>query len=173
MPRALGPERAHFGGEDGLITKKFRGKTTYSWACTYCGFEIGGRTFAARKARIHLSGNTELRDGSISQICTEAPEKVKQQFTEIEIAKRKQKEEVLASRKRAAELMAASPELIRERPPSKKQSTLRFRRLGFLKSNEVDDAWTKCFCALDIPPHKIDSYFFKQALEATKKCPAK
>lgn len=176
MPRSLGPERAHFGGEDGLITKQFRGKTTYSWACNFCGFELGGQTLPNRKARIHLSGNPELRDGTISQVCPKAPDKIKKQFTDIELQKRKDKVEEAVSRKRAAELMAASPEYVakKKRPlSSKKQSTLGFTRLGSLKANEVDDAWTRCFCALDMAPHKIESSFFKAALEATKNSPSK
>ena len=174
--RRLGPERAHFGGEDGLITRIQRGKPTYSWACNFCNFEIGGQCFPNHKARIHLSGNTELRDGTISTICAMAPEKVKKQFTQLVIEKKKQKEANNASRKRAAELMSASPELVavpqkKNRP--KRQSTLQFSSAGSLKCNEVDDAWTRCFVALDIAPHKVDSPFFRAALEATKRCPNK
>ena len=90
--------------------------------------------------------------------------------------KKKQKEANNASRKRAAELMEASPELVavsqkKNRP--KRQSTLQFSSAGSLKCNEVDDAWTRCFVALDIAPHKVDSPFFRAALEATKRCPNK
>ena len=178
MGRTVGPERAHFGGADGLITKQRAGKTTYSWACDFCGFEIGGRVFPNRKARIHLSGDTSLRDGTISQLCRAAPEEIKQQFTAIEKGKREAKEKQVESKKRAAELMAASPEFVESSRGGKskrarKQTTLNFPAAGLLKSNEVDDAWAKCFFVLDIAPNKIESPFFKSALEATKKCPRK
>lgn len=173
MGRTLGPERAHFGGEDGLIIRVIRGKTAYSWACAFCKFEIGGQCFPNRKARIHLSGNSELRDGTISQLCTKAPDVIKKQFSAIEIAKRKKKDQENATRKRAAELMDASPEFVQQKPKTKRQSKLGFNRLGSLKANEVDDAWAKCFCALDIAPNKMESPFFKAALEATRKSPSK
>ena len=178
MSRKVGPERAHFGGEDGLIIKIKGGKPAYSWACNFCNFEIGGQCFPNRKARIHLTGNNEMRDGSISTVCSEAPEKIKKQFTKIVLAKRAAKEQAGASRKRAAELMAASPEFVATAGPQKKnrwktQTTLPFTSAGKLKCNEVDDAWTKCFVALDIAPNKVDSPFFKAALEATKRAPAK
>ena len=173
MGRTLGPERAHFGGEDGLIIRKKRGKISYSWACAFCKFEIGGQCFPNRKARIHLSGNSELRDGSISQLCSKAPDVIKKQFSAIEIAKRKQKDQDNATHKRAAELMEASPEFVKQKPKAKRQTKLGFCQLGSLKSNEVDDAWAKCFCVLDIAPNKVDSPFFKAALEATKKSPRK
>ena len=44
MPREPGPERAHFGGEDGLITEiTTGGRRKYFWRCMYCSFIIGGK----------------------------------------------------------------------------------------------------------------------------------
>ena len=139
MPKNVGPERAHFGGEFGLITETRQdGSAKYFWRCVHCNFCIGGKIFANVKARIHLSGDPKLRSGIISQVCTRAPEEVQKKFKAICAKKAEQKERRLAVRKRARELVeaqfSASPA---------KQSKLylgRQPRENLLDDDEVDQA---------------------------------
>ena len=66
MPREVGPEKRHFGGEDGLITETTGGPTRHFWRCVFCNWEMGGENFQNNKARIHLSGDHNLRNGLVS-----------------------------------------------------------------------------------------------------------
>ena len=96
MVRIIGPERDHFGGEDGLCTEICNGKCSYYWKCMYCNFQIGGKNFPNVKARIHLSGDPSLRNGMISTVCSNAPNEVnsKVQFRNLVCTKnRLEKEE--------------------------------------------------------------------------------
>ena len=111
MPRKVGPERSHFGGQSGLTTVIVNGQAKYFWTCMHCGFNLGGQAFQNRKARIHLSGNNSLRDGSISMVCSKAPAEVQKQFTELEIESREKIQRTAASRKRCSELLSGSPQL--------------------------------------------------------------
>ena len=107
MPRSLGPERAHFGGEGGLVTETSLGRTRYFWRCAYCNWEMGGKNFQNNKARIHLSGDPKLRNGLVSSVCTAAPDNIKQQFSAIERLKRDNKRRASAKRRRAKEILGA------------------------------------------------------------------
>ena len=89
MSREVGSERAHFGGQNGVICETSNGRERYSfWRCMHCDFQVGGRTFHNQKARIHLSGDKSLRNGLITTVCTGAPEEVKRQFAALEETKR-------------------------------------------------------------------------------------
>ena len=45
MSRQTGPERAHFGGESGLIREERNGVVSYYWKCMYCGWKVEGKSF--------------------------------------------------------------------------------------------------------------------------------
>ena len=92
MGREAGPERAYFGGKDGLVVEKSGGITKYYWRCNFCGFKLGGKHLQNRRARIHLSGDSSLRNGTISQLCTMAPDKIKKKFRDLEIKNRGEQE---------------------------------------------------------------------------------
>ena len=109
MPRGIGPERIHFGGEDGVVVQIKNGKTSYYWECMHCQWRMGGKVFQNAKARIHLSGDVRLRTGIINTVCKNAPKEVMEQFAKLERTKRKEKNLKLISRKRASELLHASP----------------------------------------------------------------
>ena len=73
MPKKAGPERAHFGGEKGLISDQRGDAITYYWKCMYCGWKVGGKCFQNKKARVHLSGDSSLKTGLIVDVCVKAP----------------------------------------------------------------------------------------------------
>ena len=163
--RTIGPERSHFGGENGVIMEIVGSKNRYFWRCIHCGFELGGKAFQNGKARIHLSGDPSLRNGSIAQLCDKAPSEVQQQFALLERKRRLQKEQRVATRKRAAELMGVStPSPVRSK---RVQRTLPFRSQS--TSDFVDLAWAKSFFGLDIPPAKISHPLFREAIKATQR----
>ena len=165
MPREVGPERAHFGGETGMITETQNGVVPHYWKCMYCGWKVGGASFQNQKARVHLSGDVKLKTGLIMDICEQAPLEVQEEFALLERQKRLEKSKKTASRKRAAELMNVSPAAIKKR---KKQSPLPFTK-NVLPNTEVDDAWALAFLGLDIAPYKIDNQLFRDAIAATMK----
>lgn len=141
MPRRVGPERAHFGGEDGLITELRNGKVTYSWKCDFCGWKMGGKQFANAKARIHLSGENSLRNGVITKVCSRAPAEIKEQFVLLERQKRLEKTQWTATRKRAAELMNSSPAVPQKR---NKQSIVTSQKWFCVKISSFWDAIKFC-----------------------------
>ena len=73
MSREIGPDRAHFGGEDGVVAQIKNGKTSYYWECMNCQWRMGGKVFQNAKSRIHLSGDVRLRTGIINTVCKNAP----------------------------------------------------------------------------------------------------
>jgi hypothetical protein len=167
MPKKLGPERAHFGGEFGLITEtREDGKTRYYWRCVHCNYHIGGKVFPNIKARIHLSGDPQLRSGIISVVCPKAPEEVQKKFRAIIAKKAEEKEQRIVKRKRARELSNANFS-----PSPAKQSKLylgRHARVNLLDDDQVDQAWGRAFFTLDIALNKVDQEFFREAIAATK-----
>ena len=163
MPRELGPERAHFGGSDGLITIDQKGKTSYVWKCIHCGWHLGGKNFQNMKARVHLSGDPSLRNGLINQVCTGAPAEIMEMFACLERCKRQEKEKKIATRKRQIELMAASPAPVKRA----KQSRLPFART--VPDSTVDEAWAMAFYGLDLAANKIAHPLFREAIESTKR----
>ena len=167
MPKKLGPERAHFGGEFGLITESRQdGSAKYYWRCVHCNFHIGGKIFANVKARIHLSGDPGLRSGIISQVCTRAPEEVQKKFRAIVARKAEQKAQRLSVRKRARELVEAQ---FSASPVKQYKLYLGRRpRETLLDEDEVDQAWGRAFFTLDIAHSKIDQDFFREAIAASK-----
>ena len=118
---------------------------------------------------MHLSGDTSLRNGLISQVCTKAPDDIKEQFADITKKKREEKERAQAKRKRMGELMRSNSW---GGSPSK-QSKLEIKTRSSLKDETVDDAWGKAFFGLDISPNKVDHALFKEAIEATKQAKIK
>lgn len=167
MSKKLGPERAHFGGEFGLITEtREDGRARYYWRCSHCNFHIGGKVFPNVKARIHLSGDPSLRSGIIANVCTKAPEEVQKKFRAIIAKKAEEKAQRLSQRKRARELSSANFS-----PSPAKQSKLylgRQPRANLLDDDEVDQAWGRAFFTLDIAQNKVDQDFFREAIAATK-----
>ena len=165
MPREVGPERAHFGGSGGLITLQQNDKVSYVWKCMHCGWHLGGKNFQNMKARVHLSGDASLRNGLINQVCDAAPPDVMEQFSLLERESRRVKKQKLESRKRAHELMKASP------TPKKKRS--RQGRLPFSRrvvpDSTVDEAWAMTFYGLDIAANKIVHPLFREAIDWTKR----
>ena len=163
MPRKSGPERAHFGGELGLVTETTsNGNTKHFWRCSHCNWQLGGKISPNSKARIHLSGDTSLRNGMISQVCTRAPEDVQKKFRQIIKEKEEQRQIKLAKRKRVEQLVQSNYE-----SPGK-QCKLQINRRNLLSEDQVDEAWGKAFFTLDIAPSKMDSAFFREAIQATK-----
>ena len=167
MPRKTGPERNHFGGEDGLCTEICSGKVRHYWKCMYCNWELGGQNFQNSKARIHLSGDPSLRNGLISNICTMAPDEVKKQFAELEHAKREEKHVRVQKRIRMGQLLDSRTTTTASASPAKQS------RLGFapdsLADDDVDDAWGEAFFGLDIACAKIENPLFREAIVATKR----
>ena len=171
MGREAGPERRWFGGKDGLVIEKTGGITKYFWRCSFCGFKLGGRSLQCRRARIHLSGEASLRNGTISQLCNAAPDHIKKQFRELEINKRATATLEEGQRKRARELLHASPQpnspanSAANKAKRSRQQTLPF--IQVTSKDQVDDAWGRCFFGLDIAPNKIEHDLFKEAIAAT------
>ena len=170
MGREAGPERAYFGGKDGLVVEKSGGITKYYWRCNFCGFKLGDKHLQNRRARIHLSGDSSLLNGTISQLCTMAPDAIKKQFTALELKNRGEQELLEAQRKRGRELMHASPSISspsgqHKNKRSRRQSTLPFEVVT--PKEQVDEAWGRCFFGLDIAPNKIEHDLFKEAIVAT------
>ena len=162
MPREIGPERDHFGGEDGLIVETTSGgRSKYYWRCVHCRYTIGGRVFPNARARIHLSGDKSLRNGLISQVCTQAPAEVKEKFVALVKKKQSERNAKLQKRKRVDELKRSNS----WSSPSK-QSKLGFRNA--MTNEDVDEAWGRAFFGLDIAPSKIDKDLFRVAIEATQ-----
>lgn len=164
MPREVGPERNHFGGEGGLVTVTHLGRTRYFWRCDYCNWQMGGKHFQNGKARIHLSGDASLRNGMISTVCHAAPDNVKKKFSDLERLKRQQKQKRFAKRQRANELLKKSSD---GTPPQKQSKLLGYRTK--VNAEEVDKAWGQAFFGLDIPAAKIDHELFREAIELTKR----
>ena len=170
MGREAGPERAYFGGQDGLVVEKSGGVTKYYWRCNFCGYKLGGKHLQNRRARIHLSGENSLRNGTISQLCTMAPDKIKKQFRDLEIKNRTENALQQAQRKRWRELFSASPSMrgntnAGQRKRSRRQSQLHFDMVT--PKEQVDEAWGRCFFGLDIAPNKIEDNLFKEAIVVT------
>lgn len=163
MPRSLGPERAHFGGEGGLVSETSLGRTRYFWRCAYCNWEMGGKNFQNNKARIHLSGDTNLRNGLVSRVCLTAPDHVKQQFSAIERLKRDNKRRASAKRRRAQELLGT---VKTESTTPTKQSRLLYKSYT---NEEVDRVWGEAFFGCDIPVHKVALPLFRNAIAATQR----
>ena len=162
MPREPGPERAHFGGEEGLITEiTAGGRRKYFWRCMHCSFIIGGKVFPNAKARIHLSGDKSLRNGIISQVCDKVSAEDAAKFVAIVKQKNSEREQIRQKRKRADELKRSSS----WSSPSK-QAKLGFRTR--LNDEDVDEAWGRAFFGLDIAPNKIDQDLFRIAMEASQ-----
>ena len=165
MPKKIGPERAHFGGELGLITEtRENGRPRYYWRCVHCNYHLGGKVFPNVRARIHLSGDTSLRSGVIAQVCTRAPEEVQKAFREIIATKKAEKAEKVARYKRVRELvntnLAASP--------AKQNRIYVHPPIEYLDDDEVDQAWGRAFFTLDIAQNKVEQDFFREAIAATK-----
>ena len=167
MPREAGPERAHFGGENGLITEIANGKPRYFWRCMHCNHEIGGKVFPNARARIHLSGDPDLRNGMVSQVCQQAPEEIKTQFALLHRTKLMAAENKAKKRKRAKELMRSKFASANGVNSPAKQQKLQFMP-KMLHDDDVDDAWGRAFFGLDIATHKVQNDLFKEAIECTK-----
>ena len=167
MPREPGPKRAHFGGQDGLISETRLGKTRFFWRCMHCSWEMGGKNFQNNKARIHLSGDPGLRNGLLSQVCTVAPNNVKAMFAGLEKSKRAAKERREQKRRRSEVLLAAQSHA--DTTPTK-QTKLRYRPK--LSNDYVDNAWAEAFFGLDVAARKIDNDLFRKAIAATQRAKA-
>ena len=164
MPREVGPEKRHFGGEDGLISETTGGHTRCFWRCAFCNWEMGGENFQNNKARIHLSGDHTLRNGLVSQVCNAAPDNIKQKFTALERLSRISKAKKKAKRQRAKELLGGNKK--------SKNSPTRQSKLGYrnkVSAEEVDLAWGEAFFGCDIPVAKIDHPLFREAIAMTKR----
>jgi len=165
MPREVGPERAHFGGEHGLITQTVNGKSKYFWRCTYCDCELGGKCFPNKKARIHLSGDSTLRNAIIAKVCPTAPDAIKKQFTALVLSKRAERSDAIQKRKRAIEVLNLSPV---KKLSKRSQSKLRLSPIK-MADTAVHDAWGLAFFALDIPANKISTPLFREAMVTTQR----
>ena len=169
MPKHIGPERAHFGGENGLITEITGSGTKYYWRCAFCSWELGGKCFANAKARIHLSGDPQLKNGQIANLCTKAPDDIKEQFAKLERKKRKEKHQREMTRKRGMELMNGDPSSpVNVKRRKSKQITLPFASSQTLSDREVDRAWGMACFGLDIAPNKLNDPLFRDAFHATQ-----
>ena len=169
MPKKLGPERAHFGGEHGLVTEIVGGGTKYYWRCQFCNWEMGGKCFGNAKARIHLSGDIKLKNGQVATVCDVAPDDIKEQFAALERAKRLEKQQRTSTRKRAIELMNADPSSpVNVKRAKSAQSRLPFSPRGTLSDLEVDDAWGMACFGLDLAPNKLNDPLFRDAFRASQ-----
>ena len=164
MPKKLGPERSHFGGEHGLITEINGGTAKYYWRCEFCNWQLGGKSFANAKARIHLSGDPQLKNGQVANLCTKAPDDIQEKFAKLERQKRLDRQQREITRKRGLELMQ-SPASKRRKS---KQITLPFKSSRTLPDREVDDAWGLACFGLDIPPNKLSDPLFRDAFFAAQ-----
>lgn len=136
------------------------GTCKYYWRCNYCNFVLGGKAFQNAKARIHLSGDSSLRNGTVAVVCPSAPTHVKKQFQLLVATKRAEIKDENARRKRKGELLKL--------PTTKKQSKLRVGEPA-MPDDMVDECWANAFFGLDIPSNKINSSLFKEAVAATKR----
>ena len=150
MSREIGPERTHFGGENGLVQETVRGVTKCYWRCSYCSFQMGGRCFQNMKTRIHLSGDVSLRNWCVGTVCPTAPDDVKKQFALLVQEKRLHNNINRAKRKWQQELMHATP-------PKKSGCTQSKLRISphSLQDEVVDNTWGSAFFGLDIAVNKI------------------
>ena len=166
MPREVGPERALFGGEDGLCTEISAGSVRHYWRCMYCNWELGGKNFQKSKVRIHLSGDPSLRNGLISKVCGNAPDVVKEKFSLLERSKRLEREQKAKKHKRMTELLQrtgpASP------ATRAKQSRLIIGSPA-LTDDDVGDTWGEAFFGLDVAINKIAQPLFREVISATKR----
>ena len=162
MPRDVGPERAHFGGEGGLITETTAdGRVRYYWRCRHCSFILGGKVFPNAKARIHLSADKSLRNDIISKVCDKVGAADAAKFVAIVKEKNKEREAAKAKRKRENEIKRSN-----SYSSPAKQARLGFR--SSLSDDDVDEAWARAFFGLDIATRKVDSDLFRIAMEASQ-----
>ena len=176
MPRSVGPERAHFGGINGVVCVQRGDTITHYWECIYCNWRLGGKNFQNQKARVHLSGDNSLRSGLITEVCKKAPSDIQEQFKKLERVNRQNKIAERGKRKHAAELLASSPlaaastTSAKGKPKGKRsaQSRLPFTTHK-LPDAQVDDAWAKAFFGLNMTPNKIDHELFREAISTTSK----
>ena len=164
MPREVGPEKRHFGGEQGLITESTGGRTRHFWRCAFCNWEMGGKNFQNNKARIHLSGDHNLRNGLVSIVCNAAPDNIKEKFAALERLKRANKAQNKVKRQRADELLGKRK---KGKSSPSRQSKLGYRNKA--SGEEVDLAWGEAFFGCDIPVAKIDHPLFREAIAMTKR----
>ena len=132
----------------------------------YCNQEIGGKVLPNARARIHLSGDPELRNGMVAQVCTKAPEEIKTQFALLHSTKMMASQNKAKKRKRAKELLRS------KFSPSGVMSPAKQQKLHFMpkmmRDEEVDDAWGRVFFGLDIATHKVSNDLFKEAIDCTR-----
>lgn len=147
-----------------MVSQFRNGKQTWYWECMHCHWKMGGKVFQNAKARIHLSGDVNLRTGIITVVCDKAPTKVMAEFSELERQKRKEKVLKMKSRKRAAELLQQNSPAKR----GKSQQKLPFAK-AIVSDEDVDSAWARVFFGLDMAAHKISHPLFRSAIAATKK----
>ena len=169
MPK--GPEREHF---DGLFSETCNtsGKTRHFWRCKFCSWELGGKNFQNNKARVHLSGDPDLRNGLISRVCARTTDIVKVKFTNLE---KKKRQESIATckaekRKRAMKLLYHN----KQKRQKNEQSTLfGGRAINTVPDDDVDTAWGEFFFGLDVPVRKISHPLFRHAIDMTRKSGSK
>ena len=137
------------------------GVTKHYWRCEFCDYILGGKSFQNAKARIHLSGDPALRNGSIATVCSMAPTKVKAQFAALVHAKREQAQQANEKKKRKGEMLQ-QPSVF------KKQAKLRLGNT-MVCTDLVDESWATAFFGLDIPANKLAHPLFKEAVAATKR----
>lgn len=147
-----------------MITEISNGTTKHYWKCIHCGFVLGGKVFKNAKARIHLSGNAELRCGQVAKVCRNAPGDVKQLFEALERKKREERDLATQKRKRAQTILKTK--LL---SPPTKQSKLRIGGGNCLDNDAVDEFWGRAFFGLDLPANKIAHPLFREAIAATKR----
>ena len=133
----------------------------------HCNWELGGQNFQNAKARIHLSGDTSLRNGLISIVCANAPDDIKKQFTLLEKQKRLEKEQRAKKRKRQNELLGISSPA--SSPASRARQSRLFHGAPTLADDDVDNAWGEAFFGLDISVGKIAQPLFREAITKTKR----
>ena len=156
-----GQERRHFGD---LVTEISNGRSKYFWRCQYCNWQMGGKNFQNNKARVHLSGNPDLKCGLISRVCDKAPEDVMNKFSKLELVKREERKSKAEKRKRQSEL------LYNKKRVKSEQQKLDLTGKGKVVDDElVDAAWGEFFFGLDVACNKISHPLFRHAIEMTQK----
>ena len=149
-----------------ITTIDGEGNKTYHWKCQYCDFKLLSKQFSAAKARIHLTGDVQLRSGLINQVCTSSPTEVMCQMSAMIAAKRDRRTLKAASRSHKRELTNATMRA----DAGKKQTTIDTYAPP-ATSTSVDQALGEMFFGLSIAPNKANSPLFTKAIDAVKAAP--
>ena len=133
-------------------------------------WELGDKCFANTKTRIHLSGDPRLKNGQVSNLCTKAPDNIKEKFAKLKLERQKRidKQHREMTRKRDIDLIHSNPSSPVNKRRKSKQITLPFTSSQTLSDREVDNSWGLTCFGLDIPPNKLNDPLCRDAFHTTQ-----